>query len=297
MSEQVFQTRYETYRTAVESYLETLFAGSPDWRDLYESMRYSLLAGGKRIRPVLTLEFARLAGLADWKTALPMACALELVHTYSLIHDDLPCMDDDDLRRGRPTNHKVFGEANAVLAGDGLLTAAFETMLAPGQKLPPERVLAAAGILARAAGGRGMVGGQVLDMAGEGRALGLTEVEELQRLKTGALIRAAVEMGCAVAGGAEEQREALCRYADCLGLAFQIQDDILDVVGDEATLGKPIGSDVRSDKTTFVALKGLADCRILVAELTDRAVEALAPFGSEAESLRGLAQSLAGREK
>ena len=150
---------------------------------------------------------------------------------------------------------------------------------------------------ARAAGGRGMVGGQVLDMAGEGRALGLTEVEELQRLKTGALIRAAVEMGCAVAGGAEEQREALCRYADCLGLAFQIQDDILDVVGDEATLGKPIGSDVRSDKTTFVALKGLADCRILVAELTDRAVEALAPFGSEAESLRGLAQSLAGREK
>lgn len=297
MSEQVFQTRYETYRTAVESYLETLFAGRPDWRDLYESMRYSLLAGGKRIRPVLTLEFARLAGLADWKTALPMACALELVHTYSLIHDDLPCMDDDDLRRGRPTNHKVFGEANAVLAGDGLLTAAFETMLAPGQKLPPERVLEAAGILARAAGGRGMVGGQVLDMAGEGRALGLTEVEELQRLKTGALIRAAVEMGCAVAGGAEEQREALCRYADCLGLAFQIQDDILDVVGDEATLGKPIGSDVRSDKTTFVALKGLADCRILVAELTDRAVEALAPFGSEAESLRGLAQSLAGREK
>ena len=297
MSEQVFQTRYETYRTAVESYLETLFAGSPDWRDLYESMRYSLLAGGKRIRPVLALEFARLAGLADWKTALPMACALELVHTYSLIHDDLPCMDDDDLRRGRPTNHKVFGEANAVLAGDGLLTAAFETMLAPGQKLPPERVLGAAGILARAAGGRGMVGGQVLDMAGEGRALGLTEVEELQRLKTGALIRAAVEMGCAVAGGAEEQREALCRYADCLGLAFQIQDDILDVVGDEATLGKPIGSDARSDKTTFVALKGLADCRILVAELTDRAVEALAPFGSEAESLRGLAQSLAGREK
>ena len=134
-------------------------------------------------------------------------------------------------------------------------------------------------------------------LPGEGRALGLTEVEELQRLKTGALIRAAVEMGCAVAGGAEEQREALCRYADCLGLAFQIQDDILDVVGDEATLGKPIGSDVRSDKTTFVALKGLADCRILVAELTDRAVEALAPFGSEAESLRGLAQSLAGREK
>lgn len=133
MSEQVFQTRYETYRTAVESYLETLFAGSPDWRDLYESMRYSLLAGGKRIRPVLTLEFARLAGLADWKTALPMACALELVHTYSLIHDDLPCMDNDDLRRGKPTNHKVYGETLAVLAGDALQPEAYRLILtAPG---------------------------------------------------------------------------------------------------------------------------------------------------------------------
>ena len=133
MSEQVFQTRYETYRTAVESYLETLFAGRPDWRDLYESMRYSLLAGGKRIRPVLTLEFARLAGLADWKTALPMACALELVHTYSLIHDDLPCMDNDDLRRGKPTNHKVYGETLAVLAGDALQPEAYRLILtAPG---------------------------------------------------------------------------------------------------------------------------------------------------------------------
>ena len=288
--------RLEEHRARIEDWLHACFQDCAPRGNLYDAMRYSLLAGGKRLRPVLVLEACRLCGGAV-EDALPFAGAIEMVHTYSLIHDDLPCMDDDDLRRGRPTNHKVFGEANAVLAGDGLLTAAFETMLAPGQKLPPERVLEAAGILARAAGGRGMVGGQVLDMAGEGRALGLTEVEELQRLKTGALIRAAVEMGCAVAGGAEEQREALCRYADCLGLAFQIQDDILDVVGDEATLGKPIGSDVRSDKTTFVALKGLADCRILVAELTDRAVEALAPFGSEAESLRGLAQSLAGREK
>ena len=287
-----FQKQLEEARSMVEARLAECFPGG----GLAEAMRYSLLAGGKRVRPILTMKFCEAAG-GTLEEALDFGCAVEMLHTYSLIHDDLPCMDDDDLRRGRPTNHKVFGEANAVLAGDGLLTAAFETMLAPGQKLPPERVLAAAGILARAAGGRGMVGGQVLDMAGEGRALGLTEVEELQRLKTGALIRAAVEMGCAVAGGAEEQREALCRYADCLGLAFQIQDDILDVVGDEATLGKPIGSDVRSDKTTFVALKGLADCRILVAELTDRAVEALAPFGSEAESLRGLAQSLAGREK
>ena len=284
--------RLEEHRARIEDWLHACFQDCAPRGNLYDAMRYSLLAGGKRLRPVLVLEACRLCGGAV-EDALPFAGAIEMIHTYSLIHDDLPCMDDDDLRRGRPTNHKVFGEANAVLAGDGLLTAAFETMLAPGQKLPPERVLEAAGILARAAGGRGMVGGQVLDMAGEGRALGLTEVEELQRLKTGALIRAAVEMGCAVAGGAEEQREALCRYADCLGLAFQIQDDILDVVGDEATLGKPIGSDVRSDKTTFVALKGLADCRILVAELTDRAVEALAPFGSEAESLSILAWAIA----
>lgn len=292
-----YEAQYEAYLSQAQQALEAacdevLCPGSR----VSEAARYSLLGGGKRVRAVLCIAACDMLG-GDTTLAARYAAGLEMLHCYSLIHDDLPCMDDDDLRRGRPTNHKVFGEANAVLAGDGLLTAAFETMLAPGQKLPPERVLEAAGILARAAGGRGMVGGQVLDMAGEGRALGLTEVEELQRLKTGALIRAAVEMGCAVAGGAEEQREALCRYADCLGLAFQIQDDILDVVGDEATLGKPIGSDVRSDKTTFVALKGLADCRILVAELTDRAVEALAPFGSEAESLRGLAQSLAGREK
>ena len=245
--------RLDEHRARIEDWLHACFQDCAPRGNLYDAMRYSLLAGGKRLRPVLVLEAGRLCGGAV-EDALPFAGAIEMIHTYSLIHDDLPCMDDDDLRRGRPTNHKVFGEANAVLAGDGLLTAAFETMLAPGQKLPPERVLEAAGILARAAGGRGMV------------------------------------------GGAQEQREALCRYADCLGLAFQIQDDILDVVGDEATLGKPIGSDVRSDKTTFVALKGLADCRILVAELTDRAVEALAPFGSGAESLRGRAQSLAGRE-
>lgn len=228
--------------------------------------------------------------------ALPFACGVEMIHTYSLIHDDLPAMDDDDLRRGRPTNHKVYGEATAVLAGDGLLTAAFEAMLAPGQALPPERIVLAAGILARAAGGAGMVGGQILDMAGEERALTLAEVEELQRLKTGALITAALEMGWAVAGGTEEQREALRRYGAALGLAFQIQDDILDVVGDEAALGKPIGSDARSGKTTFVTLKGVDGCRALVARLTEQAAEALAPFGGEGAELRALAESLADRQ-
>ena len=198
MSEQVFQTRYETYRTAVESYLETLFAGRPDWRDLYESMRYSLLAGGKRIRPVLTLEFARLAGLADWKTALPMACALELVHTYSLIHDDLPCMDNDDLRRGKPTNHKVYGETLAVLAGDALQPEAYRLILtAPG--LDESRRAACGRILAEVSGADGMVAGQVLDTLHAPKTE--AEVTEVHRLKTGAMIAGACRLGVAAAGG------------------------------------------------------------------------------------------------
>ena len=294
MSEQVFQTRYETYRTAVESYLETLFAGSPDWRDLYESMRYSLLAGGKRIRPVLTLEFARLAGLADWKTALPMACALELVHTYSLIHDDLPAMDDDDLRRGRPTNHKVYGEATAILAGDGLLTAAFQALA--GAKLPAERVVEAVACLAKEAGPEGMVGGQALDMAGEGRALTRKELERLQSLKTGALISAAAELGCIAAGGTAEQRAAVRTYAQCLGRAFQIQDDILDVTGTAEELGKPTGSDQVNEKSTFVTALGLEESHALVHRLTDQAEAALEGF-DQPEFLIQLAQSLAQRRK
>ena len=287
--------RLDAHRARMEAWLRNCFLEREPRGSLYDAMRYSLLAGGKRLRPVLTLEACRLCG-GDVEKALPFAGAVEMVHTYSLIHDDLPCMDDDDLRRGRPTNHKVYGEATAVLAGDGLLTAAFEAMLAPGQALPPERIVLAAGILARAAGGAGMVGGQILDMAGEERALTLAEVEELQRLKTGALITAALEMGWAVSGGTEEQREALRRYGAALGLAFQIQDDILDVVGDEAALGKPIGSDARSGKTTFVTLKGVDGCRALVARLTEQAAEALASFGGEGTELRALAESLADRQ-
>ena len=287
--------RLDAHRARIEEWLRGCFLEREPRGDLYDAMRYSLLAGGKRLRPVLTLEACRLCG-GDVEKALPFAGAVEMVHTYSLIHDDLPCMDDDDLRRGRPTNHKVYGEATAVLAGDGLLTAAFEAMLALGQALPPERIVLAAGILARAAGGAGMVGGQILDMAGEERTLALAEVEELQRLKTGALITAALEMGWAVAGGTGEQREALRRYGSALGLAFQIQDDILDVVGDEAVLGKPIGSDARSGKTTFVTLKGVDGCRALAARLTGQAAEALSPFGEAGAELRALAESLAARE-
>lgn len=290
------QERLDGHRAMAEAWIKTCFQDRAPRGDLYDAMNYSLLAGGKRIRPVLMLETCRLCG-GEPEQILPFAGAIEMIHTYSLIHDDLPCMDDDDLRRGRPTNHKVYGEATAVLAGDALLTAAFEWMLDPSVTLPPQRVLEAAGVLARAAGAQGMVGGQVLDMAGEGHAMGLTEVEELQRLKTGALIRAAAEMGCVLAGGSDEQRKAVCRYAERLGLAFQIQDDILDVVGDEATLGKPVGSDAKSEKNTFVTLKGLEECHRLVDQLTDEAVEALSLFGEESESLCWLARSLASRDK
>ncbi|MCI9425698.1 MAG: polyprenyl synthetase family protein [Flavonifractor sp.] len=288
------QEQLNAHRALAEGWLGRCLRNREPRGDLYDAMEYSLLAGGKRIRPVLTLECCRMCG-GEPETALPLAGAVEMIHTYSLIHDDLPCMDDDDLRRGRPTNHKVYGEATAVLAGDALLTAAFEVILDAGS-LPPERLLTAAAVLARAAGGWGMVGGQVLDMAGEGHALSLSEVEELQRMKTGALITAAAEMGCVAAGGAQEQRAAVRRYAEKLGLAFQIQDDILDVVGNAAALGKSVGSDARSEKTTFVTLKGVETCRKLVRRLTEEAKEALAVFGCEKEHLCWLADNLASRE-
>lgn len=289
------QERLSAHRSLVERWLGRCLREREPRGDLYDAMEYSLLAGGKRIRPVLTMECCRVCG-GEPEAALPLAGAVEMIHTYSLIHDDLPCMDDDDLRRGRPTNHKVYGEATAVLAGDALLTAAFEVLLDAGD-LPPERRLEAASVLARAAGGWGMVGGQVLDMAGEGHALSLSEVEELQRMKTGALIAAAAEMGCIAAGGTPEQRRAVRRYAEKLGLAFQIQDDILDVVGDAAALGKSVGSDARSEKTTFVTLKGVETCQKLVRRLTEEAKGALTEFGSEKECLCWLADSLAGRER
>lgn len=278
MSEQVFQTRYETYRTAVESYLETLFAGRPDWRDLYESMRYSLLAGGKRIRPVLALEFARLAGLADWKTALPMACALELVHTYSLIHDDLPCMDNDDLRRGKPTNHKVYGECTAVLAGDALQAEAFGTILRCG--LPAERRAECAEYLAGAAGVDGICGGQFMDMRAD-PPQDEAWLTDLQGRKTGSLLSAACAMGAAAAGAGEDKTDLALQYGAALGAAFQIRDDMLDVLSTEAELGKPIGSDEAEGKVTFMSLYGEEKCAAMVSRLTERAVELAGELGSD----------------
>lgn len=277
----------------IEDYLKKAFVGEARHADLQGAMEYSLLAGGKRIRPVLTLETCRLCG-GDAGAALPFACGVEMVHTYSLIHDDLPAMDDDDLRRGRPTNHIVYGEATAILAGDALLTAAFEQLTKA--ELPAGRVVEAVRCLSRAAGSAGMVGGQALDMAGEGRGLNREELELLQSLKTGALISAAAELGCIAAGGTSEQRERVRAYARALGRAFQVRDDMLDVISDQAELGKPVGSDRANEKSTFVTALGVDGCAALVEELTRQAIEALSGFG-EPDFHIWLARSLAQRTK
>jgi len=288
-----WQKRLQEDCVLIEEWLQNYFASRKPYADLNDAMLYSLMAGGKRVRPVLLLETCRMCG-GDISAALPFACAVEMVHTYSLIHDDLPCMDDDDLRRGKPTNHKVYGEATAVLAGDGLLTAAFEAMSEEVGNLPFDRVVQAISCLAKAAGGRGMVGGQVLDIAGEGRSLSEEELKEVYSLKTGALISAAAEMGCILAGGDEFARSAVVTYAKKIGLAFQVQDDVLDVSGDEAVIGKPVGSDIRSEKSTFVTLYGIDACRDLVKRLSDESVEALSTF-EESGFHQWLAYQLAGR--
>lgn len=292
MEKAAFDVRYGAYRQAVEAYLDGLFTGKPDWADLYDAMRYSLLAGGKRIRPVLTLEFARLAGMPDWREALPAACALELVHTYSLIHDDLPCMDDDDLRRGKPTNHKVYGETLAVLAGDALQPEAYRLILtSPG--LTAERRADCALILAQASGADGMAAGQVLDTLHAPKTE--EELAEVHRLKTGAMIAGACLLGVAAAGGETALRGAAEEYARQLGMAFQIRDDMLDVVGDEAVFGKPIGSDREEGKVTFVDLLGVDGCAAAVRDCTEQAKAAVAAWDADG-FLAALADSLADRE-
>lgn len=288
-----FQESFHADLLLVEDWLTRYFDSLQPFADLTDAMRYSLMAGGKRIRPILTLEACRFCG-GDPNRALPLACALEMVHTYSLIHDDLPCMDDDDYRRGRPTNHKVYGEATAVLAGDGLQAAAFSVLAECG--LPPEQTVAAVKCLAEAAGPVGMVAGQALDMASEGYALSVADIKELQSLKTGAMIVASVRLGCIAAGVTGDKEDALVEYAKKIGLAFQIRDDILDVEGDERELGKSVGSDAVSEKATFVSLKGLEACQKMVNDLTNQSVDRLRPF-SNSEFLCRLAETLAGREK
>lgn len=277
----------------IENTLTQYAARWPAYGVLKDAMSYSLLSGGKRIRPVLTLAVCRLFG-GKTEDALPFACGLEMLHTYSLIHDDLPCMDDDDFRRGKPTNHKVFGEANAVLAGDGLLTAAFGTLA--GSSLPAERVQRAVVVLAQAAGPAGMVGGQVLDLEGEGKFLDAEEITTIESLKTGCMIEAAARLGAIAAGSSQAEEDAAAAYARRLGLAFQVRDDVLDVLGDEAEFGKPIGSDQANQKSTFVTCKGLEACQDWIETLTAEAIASLEPYPGS-EFLCGLARLLAGRNK
>lgn len=280
----------QTYLEAAENYLSGCFSDSLPQKTVLDAMRYSLLAGGKRIRPILVLEFARICG-ADWTKAVPVACALEMIHTYSLIHDDLPCMDNDDYRRGRLTNHKVYGEATAVLAGDGLLTAAFDT--AASADCPADRLVSVVRTLSCCAGPYGMVGGQQLDLEGEKKTCSDMEIREIHRLKTGALISAACQLGVLFAGGNEAQLSAAKEYAQHLGLAFQLRDDLLDVIGDSKKLGKNTGMD--TDKNTFVRLYGIEVCEQMVQEETDAAVSALAVF-EDTGFLSDLARSLANRD-
>ena len=246
-------------------------AAVPDmpYKQTAEAMAYSLEAGGKRLRPMLALEFCRLAG-GEPEKAMPFACAVEMIHTYSLIHDDLPCMDNDDMRRGKPSCHKAFGEATALLAGDALLTKAFE-MLSKAE-LPPERIVKAAAILSRCAGIDGMIGGQAVDLLNEAQAPDFDILELTCRLKTAALLQAACLLGTAAAGN-DQMTDKAREYGLNLGLAFQIVDDILDVTGDSALLGKPVGSDAENGKTTFVTLCGLEKARELAEKYSRGAVE------------------------
>jgi len=251
---------------------------------LHKAMRYSVFAGGKRIRPVLVLAACEAVG-GCIEDALPAACALEMIHTYSLIHDDLPAMDDDDFRRGRPTNHKIFGEANAILAGDALLSEAF-VVLASATSGSAEARMHVVRLIAQAAGCAGMVGGQVLDMESEGKQIDLPTLEYIHIHKTGALIRASLEAGALLGGGDEPTVKKLVRYGELAGLAFQIADDILDVIGDQQEIGKDVGSDAARGKATYVSLLGLPESKRRALELRDMALETLSDLGPAAEPLR-----------
>ena len=290
-----FKTELEAKRLLVEDYLSRQFSQEASYGVLLEAMRYSLLAGGKRLRPVLTLAFCEACG-GEGEKALPAAAAVEMVHTYSLIHDDLPCMDNDDYRRGRLTNHKVYGEDIATLAGDALLTAAFRYVTRTDAA--PEKVLRCVSILAQAAGETGMVAGQVLDLQGEKRALSEEELRLVHRHKTGDMIRAACQMGAVLGGGGEDAMEAAGRFALHLGMAFQIRDDMLDCVGSQEELGKPIGSDAENGKSTFVTLFGLNACQALVERETQAALGCLEAGGfGDTAFIRALARELTARRK
>lgn len=261
---------------------------------VFEAMAYSLLASGKRIRPILCLSFAKLCAGSE-KDAMPFACAVEMIHCYSLIHDDLPCMDNDDLRRGRPTNHKVFGEDIALIAGDGLLTMAFEIML--NAQIESDKIVKASKSLAKYAGVHGMIGGQCIDLQSEGKILDIKQLKAMNMGKTVAIIKSACEMGVIVGGGTERQIDSAKEYAESLGMAFQIRDDILDVIGDKNELGKNIGMDKELEKCNYVSILGLEKAQALVEEYTEKAIKSLECFEGDTAFLKKLAVDMASRKK
>ena len=286
----------EESRTKVDEALNTYLPGVDVLpRSLHQAMRYSVFAGGKRIRPILMMAACQAVG-SDTERVLPAACAMEMIHTYSLIHDDLPAMDDDDLRRGRPTCHKTFGEALAILAGDALQTEAFLLLSKPpAQDVSPDTCRRILHLIARSAGSMGMVGGQVVDMESESRDIDMPTLEYIHTRKTGGLILASVQSGALLGGADQVAFHALTRYAEAAGLAFQIADDILDIAGDQALLGKEVGSDVARGKATYPALLGLSASRERAGELRDIAIASLAGFDDRADPLREIASYIVGR--
>lgn len=282
------------YKKYVDAKLSEYFKPSGlSYDGLLESMHYSLTAGGKRIRPMLVLEFCRISGGNIEKT-LPVACAIEMLHTYSLIHDDLPCMDNDALRRGKPTNHVVYGECTATLAGDALQAEAFGTIAR--SQLPAEARVTCVEILADAVGSDGMCAGQYLDMVGEHKLLSEDELNDINSRKTGSLLTAACRMGVAAAGGNEAMLEAAAQYGACVGAAFQIRDDILDVISTSEELGKPIGSDAQEHKNTYMTLLGEYKCMQMIEKLTDQAKNAVAGAFKDTKFLCELADSMVTRK-
>jgi len=266
-------------------------------REVIKAMNYSLFAGGKRIRPILCIAGAEAIG-GSTDSVVPVACAIELIHTYSLIHDDLPVMDNDDLRRGKPTNHKVFGEAVALLAGDGLLTLAFNLMAGYGAEKEVEKkaLLRVIDLIASAAGYKGMVGGQVVDITYEGKESDPAVVEYIHRHKTAALIAASVTAGTILAGGNKDEEKSINRYGQQIGLAFQIADDILNVEGDKGLMGKGTGSDKEKGKITYPSVFGTAESKKIQKELINNAIESLKRFDNRAEPLRDLARYIINRK-
>ncbi len=286
-----FKVKLSNKAAEVNSYFEAAVPYSdPDFKRVAEAMLYSLEIGGKRIRPVLMLEFYKLCG-GKAKGIYNFALALEMIHTYSLIHDDLPCMDNDDFRRGKPSCHKAYDEATAVLAGDGLLTEAF-LFAAKAEEIESERIVAAIKVLAECAGVSGMIGGQIIDIENEGKQVNKELLLKLYSMKTGALIKAAAKIGCILAG-ADDKLPIAEKYAENIGLAFQIIDDILDATGDEAALGKPLHSDEKNNKCTFVTLYGIEDSRKTVDELTTDAKRCIDEIGGDGEFLKEMADYLA----